>query len=526
MKHIKIIFVILASVLLFSGTSCKKYLDEAFPNPNKPVVVDPDLVFPTITSNYARGLFFDARFLGNYISYWHRTTTGITWERMGYDPGSDNGAEKWRTHYWNLGKNLLNVIDDGRNTNRPEYAGAGWAMFAFSWLQLADYHGDVILDEAFRSEQLTFKYNTQDQVYDYVKVLCDSAIFYLNQVTSPSDGFATKGDKYFYAGNIDRWKKFTYGVKALVYHRYINKSNYSADSVIKYANLSFSSTADDAIIKFDASLAPISTNALNFYGPTRNNLATYRASKYLIDLMNGSVFFKNSPDSVIDPRRDYIFRPDSNGTFNGLPPNNGFTGFTSKTRPWNFWGFEAVVTPTTVANNDAQARTFFKNVSPFPILTYSWIQFVKAEAAFKKGDMTTAKTAYIAGINGSFDLLTSSHYTGYTTISAAARNSYINDPLVTPPTLTLSHIMLQKFVSLWPYGMEEVWVDLRKYQYNPGIFIGYVPVASLYPDNGGKLVQRGRPRYNSEYLWNVSALQAIGATALDYHTVPVWFTKP
>lgn len=86
--------------------------------------------------------------------------------------------------------------------------------------------------------------------------------------------------------------------------------------------------------------------------------------------------------------------------------------------------------------------------------------------------------------------------------------------------------MLQKFVSLWPYGMEEVWVDLRKYQYDPNIFVGYVPVGSLYPDNGGKLVQRGRPRYNSEYLWNVAALQAIGATALDYHTVPVWFTKP
>ena len=526
MKHIKIILVILASVMLFSGTSCKKYLDEAFPNPNKPVAVDPDLVFPTITSNLARGLFFDARFLGNYISYWHRSSTNITWEVMGYDAGSDNGAEKWRTHYWNLGLNLLNIINDGRNTNRPEYAGAGWAIFAFSWLQLADYHGDVILDEAFRSEQLTFKYNTQDQVYDHVKLLCDSAIFYLNQVSAASDGFSTKGDKYFYGGNIDRWKKFAYGVKALVYHRYINKSNYSADSVIKYANLSFSSSADDAIIKFDASLAAISTNALNFYGPTRNNLATYRVSKYFMDLMNGRIFFKDGPDSVIDPRRAYIFLPDSNGAYTGLPPNNGFTGFTSKTRPWNFWGFESTVAPA--GGSDAQARTFFKNASPFPVLTYGWIQFVKAEAAFKKGDLNTARTAYMEGINGSFDLLTSNNYTGYTPITTAARNDYINHWLVTPNVaeLSLSHIMLQKFVSLWPYGMEEVWVDLRKYQYSPAIFVGYAPVSPLHANNGGKLVQRVRPRYNSEYLWNVAELQKIGATALDYHTVPVWFSKP
>jgi hypothetical protein len=288
--------------------------------------------------------------------------------------------------------------------------------------------------------------------------------------------------------------------------------------------LSFESSADDAIIKFDASLAAISTNALNFYGPTRNNLATYRASKYLMDLMSGRTFFNSTPDTIIDPRISYIFRPDSNGAFTGLPPNNGFSGFTSKTRPWNFWGFESTTAPA--GGSDAEARTFFKNASPFPILTYGWIQFVKAEAALKKGDMNTAKTAYIAGINGSFDLLTSSNFTGYTPITAAARNDYINNPIVTPDILTLRHIMLQKFVSLWPYGMEEVWVDLRKYQYDATIFIGYVPVGSLYPDNGGKLVQRARPRYNSEYLWNVGELQKIGATALDYHTVPVWFSKP
>lgn len=510
----------LMAVVLLSGTSCKKYLDEAFPNPNKPVVADPDVVLPTIINNQARGLFFDARFLGNYIDYWHRTSTGITWERMGYDPGSDNGGEKWRTHYWNSGINSLNVISDGRNSGRPEYAGAAWALFAFSWLQLTDYHGEVILDEAFKSEQLTFKYNTQEQVYDWVKICADSALFYFNQVSSPSDGFATKGDKYFYKGNIDRWKKFVYGVKALVFHRYINKSTYSADSVIKYANLSFASSADDALIRFDLSLAPISTNALNFYGPTRNNLATYRQSRYLMDIMKGDT---GTFRGVVDPRMAYLFKPDSNGAYNGVAANVGLTTGT-RTSPWNFWGQNSAAAPA--GGIDTGARTFFKNDSPFPILTYSWIQFVKAEAALKKGDLNTAKTAYIAGINGSFDLLTSNNYTGYTAITSTARNNYLNNPTVVPDIITLQRIMMQKFVSLWPYGMEEIWVDLRKYQYSSTVFIDYVPVASLYPDNGGKLVQRARPRYNSEYLWNVAELQKIGALALDYQTVPVWFTKP
>jgi hypothetical protein len=520
MKHIKLLLAIVTSVVLISSvTSCKKYLDEAFPNPNKPVEVDPDAVLPAVISNVARGLFFDARFLGNYVDYWHRTATGITWERMGYDPGNDNGAEKWRTHYWNLGLNLLNAIRDGRNTGRPEYAGAGYALFALSWLQLADYHGDVILDEAFKTEQLTFKYNTQDEVYEYVKKICDSAIFYFNQVTTPSDGFSSKGDKFFYGGNIARWKKFVYGVKAMTFHRYYLKSNYSADSVIKYVNLSYSSAADDAIIKFDASLSAITTTALNFYGPTRGNMGGYRASKYLIDMMNGTSFFTG----VVDPRRNYIFRADSNGNFNGLAANVGLTTGT-RTAPWNFWGFNSTATPA--GGVDTGARTFFKNVSPFPILTYGWLQFIKSEAALKKNDLATAKAAYIEGINGSFDLLTSSNFTGYTPITSTARSNYLASTVVVPDVITIQHIMLQKFVSLWPYGTEEIWVDLRKYQYDPTIFINYVPVASLYPDNGGKLVQRARPRYNSEYLWNVGELTKIGATALDYHTVPVWFSKP
>lgn len=520
MKNIRVHIIIISAALLITGLgSCKKYLDEAFPNPNKPVQVDPDLVLPAVISNFARGLFFDARFLGNYNSYWHRTATGINSERMGYYPGSDNMGEKWRTHYWNLGKNLLNIINDGRESGRPEYAGAGWALFALSWLQLTDYHGEVILDEAFKSEQLTFKYNTQPEVYEFVKKITDSAIFYFNQVTTVSDGFKNAGDKYFYQGNIDRWKKFVYGVKALLYHRYFNKSSYSADSVIKYANLSYSSAAEDALINFDESLAGISTTALNFYGPRRNNLGGYRAGKYLIDLMKGDIFF----NGTVDPRLAYIFLPSDDGQFYGLPPNNGFAGFSSAQQPYNFWGFKSTAAPS--GGNDANARTYFKNTSPFPVLTYTMIQFAKSEAAFKKGDMTTAKTAYLAALNGSFDHLLT-HYTGYTAITPAARTAFLTDPDIVPANLTISHIMLQKYVSMWPYGMEEIWVDMRKYQYSSAVFVDYTPVASLYPDNNGKLAQRVRPRYNSEYLWNVGELQNIGALALDYHTVPVWFSLP
>jgi len=45
-------------------------------------------------------------------------------------------------------------------------------------------------------------------------------------------------------------------------------------------------------------------------------------------------------------------------------------------------------------------------------------------------------------------------------------------------------------------------------------------------DNGGKPVQRTRPRYNSEYVWNQAGLAPIGGLDADYHTKELWITQP
>ena len=76
-------------------------------------------------------------------------------------------------------------------------------------------------------------------------------------------------------------------------------------------------------------------------------------------------------------------------------------------------------------------------------------------------------------------------------------------------------------------------MDMRRYQYTAvdsvstkQVFRGFAPPTTLYPDNGGLVVQRIRPRYNSEYVWNQSGLDAIGALAANYHTVALWITQP
>ena len=92
--------------------------------------------------------------------------------------------------------------------------------------------------------------------------------------------------------------------------------------------------------------------------------------------------------------------------------------------------------------------------------------------------------------------------------------------------LTLSDIMLQKYIALWVHGALETWVDLRRYHYDSQVYTGFTIPATLYLDNNGKPVYRCRPRYNSEYVWNRQSLDRFGGNNPDYHTYEMWFTKP
>jgi hypothetical protein len=122
-------------------------------------------------------------------------------------------------------------------------------------------------------------------------------------------------------------------------------------------------------------------------------------------------------------------------------------------------------------------------------------------------------------------------------ITDATRDSYLNNSTVVPSAanLTLSHIMLQKFITMYGWGVIETWVDLRRFHYTDldpvtgqQVYRDFAPPSGtdLFPDNFGKLVYRVRPRFNSEYLYNIAELNRLGAFALDYHTKECWFSKP
>ena len=187
--------------------------------------------------------------------------------------------------------------------------------------------------------------------------------------------------------------------------------------------------------------------------------------------------------------------------------------------------------------------------------------YLKPGAPKETGEDADGNKTYAIGGNGpGGDVVTKA---AYNTLAA----EYVAGPYVNGMTendFTLSHIMLQKFVALFPWGSTETWVDMRKYHYdikytgeypslNNGWTLAYVEQkmdsdeskvykgyylapalvenrrGSYDEENYGSPCYRIRPRYNSEYMWNKPALDAlkpIGGREVNYQCSIPWFAYP
>ena len=257
----------------------------------------------------------------------------------------------------------------------------------------------------------------------------------------------------------------------------------------------------------------------------------------------------------------------------------------------NLYGFRTATPSTGV---EGSGRWLFRDDAPYVLLTASEIQFELAEAYWKLGQKGDALAAWKKGVELDMEFsgnwlnpgspketgtdaagnktyavgggLPGGSYIAKDTYNKLA-SEYLAGPYVagiTESTLTLSHIMMQKYVALWPYGALEAWTDLRKYHYDinysgdypssgngwtlttvdqkwdtdeskvyKGFYLAPAQVenrrGTYNVKNEGSPCYRVRPRYNSEYMWNknsLNQLKPIPGDADNYHCSIPWFAYP
>jgi hypothetical protein len=517
---------LLAGILSFAS-ACQKYLD-VNTNPNAPETVSANLYLAPMEHWMVTAPQYDGRFVGQITQEWvpaNGQTVLSTWERMGYDPASDNGAEQWRDVYWSLGQNLVDMINKATAEERWDMVGVGYFMKAWGWLALTDLHGEIIVKEAIDPTRSTFDYDTQEYAYSEVQRLLGLAIASLQRTDGAVDATYLGKTDHIYNGDRTKWLKLAYGLQAIMLNHFSNKATYAPATVIAAVDKSFASEADDALLGYPGTDPAFAD--YNFWGRSRSNITNYRQTQFVVNLMNGTDF------GAVDPRMTRMLAPSSDGQYRGVDPNVvAYGAMTVAQQPFNFFGYSGT------GGLLLPSRYFFDDKSKMPFMTYAQLQFVKAEAAFRAGDRATALTAYKNALSAHIDFVNARNLDNNqaaSQITAAEKAAFLADPRIVPSagSLTLTQIMSQKYIAQWGWGHNELWMDMRRYHYTDNdpatgaqIYPGFAPPTILYPDNAGKVVQRIRPRYNSDYVWNFAALTAIGGNLLDYHTKPLWITQP
>jgi hypothetical protein len=543
--RVRNIFAFASFLVAVTMTGCSKKIDEAYANPNAPTKVPIETILPGVEAGMlvfasANGTLYgvqrDLTYIGRFIQYWGANASGNRNDQMGdffNTPTPDLMGDIWAMFYYGHGQNINRIIEWGTEEKKWDYVGVAHAIRAWGWMTLTDVTDDVIMREAFRTNQRVFNYDPQRDVYEEAIRTARVALEFLNRT---GDGVSRenllKGDQYLNGGDVEKWKKFVYAVMAKCYHRYASKSQlYRADSVIKYCDLAMTSNQDNINYRWsNAGLA----GTYSFYGPFRGNLNTFRQTSFIANLMAGRNPRFNT--GSVDPRAPYIIRENPNGTYTGITIARGGIGLARGDSSATFWGDAFNI--TAAPSNDNNARYIFRNNPVWPIMTASEMLFTKAEAQLIKGDRVGARNSFRLGIELNFNQLRSTYEEPVPTalrMTQAQQDAYLNNPINVPSSsnLTFSDIMLQKYIALYGWGGVETWVDMRRYHYTDldpvtgqQVYAGFTPPSgiNLWPNNFGKLIYRLRPRYNSEYLYNINELNRLGAFAPDYITKECWFS--
>lgn len=236
-------------------------------------------------------------------------------------------------------------------------------------------------------------------------------------------------------------------------------------------------------------------------------------------------------------------------------------------------------TSSITLNNAGDGRWLYRDNAPYILTTYAEILFDLAEAQYRFGDKGTAFETWKKAVAADMEFTAKYLVAGKVEngwhmgdiVAAAQFNQlaaeYLAGPYVgglSQSDFSLSHIMMQKFVALYPWGAMEEWVDQRKYQYDiqytgeypsngngwdatsitqkrdddpskvfKGFYLAPAQVqgrkAAYNKNNEGSPCYRVRPRYNSEYMWNMPALKSLKPIAGDadnYHCSMPWFAYP
>ncbi|MBR06272.1 MAG: SusD/RagB family nutrient-binding outer membrane lipoprotein [Rickettsiales bacterium] len=309
------------------------------------------------------------------------------------------------------------IIEKGESQDIPHYVGIAKILMSINLGIATSFWGDIPYSEALKGfDQLKPTYDSQEAIYETIQTLLDEAIEDLNQ----EGGEFTPGkDDLIYEGNRALWLGTARALKARYYMHLVKRNpNASVNALtVLGAGTIYANT-----VQPEFPFGPIQNeaNPIAYYGEDR--AGQIAMNPFLLDLL----------DTKDDPRKQFYTR-----VVNG---NNVIYVRNDK---------EDAVTDLYWGQFD----------SPMPLISYSELLFIRAEANLRAGIATLAQSNLNNAVRANMEVLG---------VDEADIQSYITSHLDLA-SLTdeqkLAKIMEEKFVAMFGQGAIECWVDYRRTGY-------------------------------------------------------------
>lgn len=448
MKIYKTLAVIASVVLMNSG--CKKFLD-INDDPNNPLSVKEALLLPPVEVATASLVVGGAS--STITSYWMQqlSLNQQTPSLESYRITSVDANNTWGfALYTTVLQNLKVMINQARQAKHHQYVAIGQTLFAYNLAIATDLWNNVPYSEGFRMPEIMQpKYDNQEFIYNTIQGMLDSALYYIGQ---PESQIAPGDDDFIYKGDMQKWKKLIYMLKARYYLRLTKAPGHTAaaqaDKALKALQNGLGSNSDNAFISYPGT-------GQNF-NPWYNNTGAAAGGVVL------GQSFVDSLKSRNDPRLPIIASKNKKGEYVGRSVND-------------------------VPNPDPEllsaVNAFYADgAASLYLATYSEVLFIKAEATLISSGAAAAAPVYHAAIAAHMSMLG---------VPAAAQQAYINSRPALTAANALQQIISEKYVA--GFLSPEVYNDWRR--------TGY-PVLKSYTGPGAVPIPRRWPYPANELLTN------------------------
>ena len=467
MKPLK--YILLISLVTWMFTSCDDFLGDNI-NPDKNVVVTAELELPVVLF-YASQINYDHAEYGNYLTQTFTTggksQTGVYAYKSGWEFLTMNRHPQWRRHFYDIGVNVNEMIKDAQKEKSYNFELIGRTVKLMSTLFTTDVFGDMPLSQAYNSIAPT--YDTQEDIYKWMLKEADDLIaLYNNEAwtkASTNKPINIKMDRIF-AGDLAKWKAFTYGLKARILLRKLPNWDNTPENCQLIINAVDSAMSGGSFPEpnyyYDggsgeksspwSSLQP----SINTWESRKNEMDKAIPTKFFVkDIMGLYDSPSASKGKSEDPRLERLMTPrsgptnDPSDSFRFLEANIGM-GVSYKETNYP----------------DLFKSVYSKNNSYVSLMLTEELLMIKAEALYwMKNKKTEAYDVMMTAVNRNIERHRPTDPT-----ENARYNVYVNrfKPMVKyfpgSSSFNIGHLMRHKYVCM--YLQPELWNDMRRYNYS------------------------------------------------------------